>query len=326
MPFRGRCSFLQYMPSKPGKYGLKLFWICDAENAYPLRCLPYLGKEDDNLRDEGLSLGASIAVRLVQPFAGKGRNVTMDNFFTDMNLVEKLEARNTTLVGTVRRNKQFLPPSFKAKKNLPLYGSSFAFSNNTMLASYQGHRNKNVIVLSTMHDTPDVTDGEKKKPDVVLFYNKTKGGVDTMDKLALTYTTKRGTKRWPMVLFYNMLDMSGVAAGVVFKTKKPADVLSGADKRADFLRDIAKSLMKAHIYRRHGTLTQGSQALKLIMENCLSALGLTSQPTSRTGKKRGRCAMCDWRTDKKGTSRCTVCSAYLCKDHMIITCSTCAGK
>ena len=97
-----------------------------------------------------------------------------------------------------------------------------------------------------------------------------------MDKLALTYTTKRGTKRWPMVLFYNMLDMSGVAAGVVFKTKKPADVLSGADKRTDFLRDIAKSLMKAHIYRRHGTLTQGSQALKLIMENCLSALGLTS--------------------------------------------------
>ena len=49
-------------------------------------------------------------------------------------------------------------------------------------------------------------------------------------------------------------------------------------------------------------------------------------PASRTEKKRGRCAMCDWRTDKKGTSRCTVCSAYLCKDHMIITCSTCAGK
>lgn len=195
--FRGRCSFLQYMPSKPGKYGLKLFWLCDADTFYPLKCIPYLGREDDNLGDEGLSQGASIVVRLVQPYTGKGRNVTIDNFFTDMKVVEKMTERKTTIVGTVRRNKKFLPPPFKAKKNLNLYSSSFAFNPETsaMLANYQGHCNKNVVVLSTMHDKPDVSDGEKKEPDVVLFYNATKGGVDTMDKLALTYTTKRASKR-----------------------------------------------------------------------------------------------------------------------------------
>lgn len=43
--FRGRCAFKQYLPSKPDKYGLKLFWICDAKTCYPLFAIPYLGRE-----------------------------------------------------------------------------------------------------------------------------------------------------------------------------------------------------------------------------------------------------------------------------------------
>ena len=34
---RGRCPFRQYIPSKPGKYGIKIFWICDSETSYPLK-------------------------------------------------------------------------------------------------------------------------------------------------------------------------------------------------------------------------------------------------------------------------------------------------
>ena len=33
IPTRGRCNFRQYMPSKPGKYGLKIFWCCDSDTA-----------------------------------------------------------------------------------------------------------------------------------------------------------------------------------------------------------------------------------------------------------------------------------------------------
>lgn len=44
VPFRGRCAFKQYIPSKPDKYGLKLFWVCDAKTAYPLKAVPYLGE------------------------------------------------------------------------------------------------------------------------------------------------------------------------------------------------------------------------------------------------------------------------------------------
>jgi len=31
VPFRGRCSFIQYVPNKPAKYGIKIFALCDAK-------------------------------------------------------------------------------------------------------------------------------------------------------------------------------------------------------------------------------------------------------------------------------------------------------
>lgn len=42
---RGRCNFRQYIPSKPGKYGLKIFWCCDSNTAYPLNAEVYLGRQ-----------------------------------------------------------------------------------------------------------------------------------------------------------------------------------------------------------------------------------------------------------------------------------------
>ena len=43
VPFRERCKFRMYIPSKPDKYGLKIYWLCESYTGYPLRGLPYLG-------------------------------------------------------------------------------------------------------------------------------------------------------------------------------------------------------------------------------------------------------------------------------------------
>jgi hypothetical protein len=53
IPSRGCCIFRQYIPSKPGKYGLKLFWCCDSDTAYLLNAEIYLGRQP----------GATIAAR-----------------------------------------------------------------------------------------------------------------------------------------------------------------------------------------------------------------------------------------------------------------------
>ena len=49
-----------------------------------------------------------------------------------------------------------------------------------------------------------------------MYYNSTKGGVDTMDQLVRSYSTKRMTRRWPMAIFYNMVDVSALNALIVY--------------------------------------------------------------------------------------------------------------
>lgn len=43
LTFRGNCPFRVYIPSKPGKYGLKIFNINDISTTYMCNAIPYIG-------------------------------------------------------------------------------------------------------------------------------------------------------------------------------------------------------------------------------------------------------------------------------------------
>ena len=69
-----------------------------------------------------------------------------------------------------------------------------------------------------------------------------------MDKMLLTYTVKRKTSRWPLTLFYNILDVSALATYIIYKTNNP--MLKGGDVRQSFLKDLAKQLCMNNIEAR----------------------------------------------------------------------------
>lgn len=58
----------------------------------------------------------------------------------------------------------------------------------------------NVLLLSSMHFNGEINQ-ETKKPEVIEFYNMTKGGVDVMDKLCDDVTTKRKVAGGPCDIF-----------------------------------------------------------------------------------------------------------------------------
>ena len=127
MPWRGRCAFLQYLPSKPDKYGIRIFWICDSENGFPLHGDPYLGR---NGQKRETNVGRNTATALASPYFGSGRNLTVDNFFSDMELSAHLLAKIMILVGTVRRNKRFLQQEFQTGQGLKKGDAIFGFPKN----------------------------------------------------------------------------------------------------------------------------------------------------------------------------------------------------
>lgn len=105
VPYRGRCPFRQYMPSKPAKYGLKWWLCCDAENAYVCNLSIYIGKQQGD--NPAKNVGQTVVSELVEPYRGSGRNITTDNYFTSVPVAKELLQHNMTLVGTMRKQEMF---------------------------------------------------------------------------------------------------------------------------------------------------------------------------------------------------------------------------
>ena len=188
------------MPSKPPKYGIKSWVACDAKSSYAWKMQVYTGKPSSGRPERGQ--GMRVVLDVTEGL--HGRNVTCDNYFTSYELARQLLKRKITVVGTVRKNKPELPNRLLAVKGREVLSSEFLFTATTTLVSYMPKKNRNVVLLSTRHAEADVSDREDKKP-VIPDYNSNKGGMDNLDKVIRTYSCRRMTARWPLVIYHNII-------------------------------------------------------------------------------------------------------------------------
>ena len=100
--FRGRCSFIMYLPSKPDKYGIKVFTMVCSHCYYVVNANIYTGKEPGAppTRD----LASKVVQQLVEPIKNSCGNVTFDNWFTSVALAELLLEQKLTCVVTLKKN------------------------------------------------------------------------------------------------------------------------------------------------------------------------------------------------------------------------------
>lgn len=195
-PTKVRCRFLQFMPSKPDKYGIKFWVLVDSVTNYIVNTFPYLGKDDQRPQNE--SLPEYVVKKLMDDFIGKGYNITMDNFFTSKSIADYLYSKKTSILGTIRSNRRELPADLQdIMKRKQLYETFVAKSNNCILTSYKCKKTKSVSLLSTLHQSVEY-EGIKKKPTTIIDYNKTKFGVDVVDQMTRLYTCKLASRRWPL--------------------------------------------------------------------------------------------------------------------------------
>ena len=282
IPTRGRCKFRQYMPNKPGKYGIKVFWCCDSKTAYPLKGEVYVGRHREAASPANKNGIKELVKRLVTPWINKGRSVTTDNYFTSVELVEDLLGVQTTLVGTFRKNKRDIPQELQANRQRPKHSSTFAFDRQLTLVSYVPKRGRAVMLLSSLHHGMIVSEETHQKPDIILYYNETKGGVDRMDQMVGTYSCKRKINRWPMTFFFNMIDVAGIAAYVIWTTKNPQWNNNKRHRRRIFLQQLGRSLVDSYLNQRSKNPQAVQQALDdnavmFVHENAIKKLPLDVQ-------------------------------------------------
>lgn len=313
--FRGRCGFRQYIKSKPVRYGIKIFSLADSRSYYTYNMEIYAGKQPDGPFMLNNS-PTNVVKRLVGPIMGSGRNITMDNWFTSIDLAQDLLKENLTIVGTIRRNKRELPKEFVDSKEREVKSTIFGFTNNLTLLSYIPKKGKTVALISTMHHQGEVEDDVNRKPKIILYYNKTKGGVDKVDEMKGSYSVSRKTARWPLTIFFCEMNIAGINSQVIYEFNTKANL-----KRREFLRSLAKELCSEHIHRR---LTMDIPLN--IRTSIHNVLRIPVPPTSRADSPVGRCGYCSSKKNRKTTTTCQTCSRYICKEHRVDICVRCLGN
>ena len=108
----------------------------------------------------------------------------------------------------------------------------------------------------------------KKKPEVIQYYNGTKARVDSFDQLICTYSCKRQTKRWPVVMQYNLLDVAALNAFVVFSTQNSEFGVAKTRKRRLFLRSLAEKSVIPQMRRRLRVTTNLRSTVLGVIKRC----------------------------------------------------------
>lgn len=305
---------------------MKLFWVCDSATGYPLKAIPYLGKDPTGVR--GIGIAHKTVRELCQRYEKTYRNVTMDNFFTSYELAQEMLGNGLTIVGTVRKNKKFIPQEYQANRRREIGSIIFGFRPNITLMSHVPKQNKSVILLSTMHTRPTIN--ANGKAEINVYYNSTKGGVDVLDQMCHTYSCQRRTNRWPLAFFMNLLNVSCVAVFVLYNVTFGIESKAASVRRKRFLQELSDTLVYDHVMRRstarlsnvHSEIVyEVRQILNITPERAPPTLPEPPSPVARR-----RCHACPISMNRRIKTRCDNCDSFICSEHSTILCGSCVSS
>lgn len=321
LAFRGRCPFKMYIPNKPSKYGIKIVMLCDVGTKYMINAEPYLGK---STKTNGQPLADHYVKGLTEVLYGSNRNITMDNWFTSVPLASTLldKPYNLTVVGTIRKNKKELPPEITTLTGREIGSSRFCFDNEKTLVSYKTKKNKGVILLSTMHEGAIIND-QSQKPEIIEFYNRTKCGVDVFDQMCSNMSCSRKTRRWPLCIFYDLLNIITINSWIIHnhnlarKNEKPIT-------RKEFLCQLAQQLIKPWMEERLKLPTLQRSIRSIICDNLKIEEHQEVPMPQET--RRTICYYCPSKKRRMTTTFCHHCHRPFCSEHRGNFCHECAKK
>lgn len=322
--FKGNCGFRQYMPKKPAKYGIKLLALADAKTYYTFNMEIYCGTQPEGPRKQSNS-PTDVVMRLAEPIYQSSRCIIVDNWFTSYTLLEKLAEKKLSLIGTVRKNKTFLPKSFlKESEFSEERRAIFGFNQLATLTVYYGKNKKIVPLMSSLpdHNNDYVSHSKDGKPIIILDYNKYKGGVDAVDRLKVNYSVARTSSRWTLTLFWSVLNIAGINSHILLRLGKNEQI-----SRKQFLMSLSRSFVYDLARLRMAETVQLPMAVRLRIDTVFPrreddpAVQLFDPPIE--GAAKGRCYLDTSTQNRSSTVRCNKCKRFICTFHRILFCTEC---
>ena len=139
-----------------------------------------------------------------------------------------------------------------------------------------------------MHDSVKVSRDIRKKPHPLVFYDKTKGGVDIVDYFPSFSSTHMKSKRWSMNAFCYTLDTERTNARTLHE-----EVKNIRTPNFHFTWDLGESLVLPHLQRRYAE--QQQHLGKVVLTKICSVLGVkyvSPNLAKPDQNEKGRCHVC----------------------------------
>ena len=317
---KSRLSFIQYMPKKPVKWGIKN-WVCaDAVTGYILTFDVYCGANASQTEKHPKGLAYSVVMKLVEPYLDKGYSVYMDNYYSSPELFRDLLLRKTTASGTVRLNRKYFPDQLKPVRGEPARSrgtTSFAFHGQLTMVRWID--NKDVYALSTIFSDTLTTARRRVGnhaqdipcPQIISDYNAFMGGVDLADQAMCYYSIGRKSMKWWRRLLWRMIDHVITNAYVIYAANNSTS-LNKIQTRVQFRLQLANDLATPAVSLRKVPGRSPTQTVSR----------LTGKHFPYWSGVKKRCAVCAYKKthasgmkkykDKKITTWCPKCEVHLC--------------
>ncbi|GBP04505.1 hypothetical protein EVAR_3881_1 [Eumeta japonica] len=167
--------------------------------------------------------------------------------------------------------------------------------------SYKSDRKNEDIDVGPGNIRPSFIQGDQTNtatlPEMVDFCYKTKEGADTFDRLCHRYSVSRKTRRWPLCLFFGLLNAVGVNF-MTLPTFSTAIYKETFPNRRGFLKTLALNLITPWLEVRSNWPTLHSNVQQIINAILKEIMSLDS-PTPVLPNQ-GRCADTGSSSGRKG--------------------------
>jgi hypothetical protein len=254
VPWKERLSFKQYIPSKPDKFGMKAYVLCESCSGYVCKMDIYTGKDfDPNPNvvgdisvDEGQTYQIVFGLLASCNLLNLGYSLYVDNYYSSPRLFESLYNAKTTAVGTVRINRKEMPLALKQKLKI----GEVVVRQRGSLTALKWRDKRDVCVLSTKHagtfkilfNKIERSSGDPRTiPSCVADYNEHMGGVDRSDQLNKYYSITRKTLKWWKKLALHVINVMITNAYIIYR-KFSVKRMS----HYDFRKELVKCLIARH--------------------------------------------------------------------------------
>lgn len=160
------------------------------------------------------------------------------------------------------------------------------------------------------HNIYERPEGENWKPRIIQDYNQSKGGVDVLDRLKINYDLTRSCFRWPLRLFFTIINIAGINAQIINRHNTNSNL-----SRSQFLKAVAKSLAYDHARRRATMKELPSRTLREAIDAAFPKRHENDGEFEAKPRNPNRCYLDSWSEYRASKTRCIICDKVICTFH-----------